>query len=60
MDDDDLRRLLDEFGLVLPEVEDDDDELPVSLDDLGDDDRERKPRDWRAHWERGFDEGEWE
>ena len=57
VDDAEIERLLRECGLELPDVEDDvpDDEVPPSLDDLDENDLERKPRDWRKEWE-GDDE----
>ena len=54
-DDDEVNRLLRELGMDLPEVGDDPD-APPSLDELDENDRERTPRDWRAEWERGWDE----
>ena len=51
-DEDEIDRLLGEFGMALPAVEEDDNEIPVSFNELDDSDLERKPRDWRAEWER--------
>ncbi|MFP5328872.1 MAG: hypothetical protein ACLGHC_01875 [Alphaproteobacteria bacterium] len=58
MDDAEIERLLRQLGLELPDVEDDvpDDEKPPTLNDLDENDRERGPRDWRAEWEREWDE----
>lgn len=60
MDGDDLNRILKQLGIQLPEVEDDvpDDEAPPSLDDLDENDLERKPRDWREEWERDWDDAD--
>lgn len=57
MDDeesDDIDRIARELGIQFPDLENDepDDEAP-SLDDLDESDLERRPRDWRKHWERG-------
>lgn len=58
MDDDDLNRILEQLGIQLPDLEDDlpDDEVSPSLDDLDENDLERKPRDWREEWERDWDD----
>lgn len=57
-DEEETNRILRELGLELPDVEDDepDDEAPPSLNDLDEDDLERKPRDWRKEWERDWDD----
>lgn len=54
MDDEEFDRLIRELGLQLPDVEDDvpDDAGSPSLNDLDENDLERKPRDWRQEWER--------